>query len=146
MDWNGQPAYWRGLACHQTPDDLWIFAETVWSIHPDLVLEVGRGEGGTSQFLAALRGLPVDSIEKGDPVIPIVPQSFVILDGDVYSREATLLDLQTYGPYAQWLVVCHTVRGDWGAGPALAEWWPHHPEWVSMPVRHETRHTWLTRQ
>lgn len=142
--WDGQPALWKGLACHQTPDDLWNFAELVWRVHPAMTLEVGTGEGGTSAFLRAVRVLVI-SVDAHDPVPAIVANTLVMLDGDVYARQAMLKDLETYGPKAQWLVVCHTVRPDWGSAPALAEWWPLHPEWVPLSVRHQTQHTWLAR-
>lgn len=143
-DWNGQPAYWQGNACHQTPDDLWNLAEAVWRAHPNWLVEVGTGEGGTSNFLRTLV-LCVRTVDKGDDPPRQLSEAFVMLDGDVYSKSSVLSDLEVYGPMARWLVVCHTVRDDWGSGPALAEWLPVHPEWVSDAVRHPTRHTWLTR-
>jgi len=142
VTWNGQPAFWRGLACHQTPDDLWNFAEVIWSRVPSMTLEVGTGEGGTSRFLRAM--IPnVHTVDVGDIVRLSYP--FVILDGDVYQEASMLADLHRYGPDARWLVVCHTNREDWGAVHALRQWLPHHPEWTEFSVRHPTQHTWLTR-
>lgn len=146
VSWTGQPALWKGLACHQTPDDLWNFAEVVWLVQPSMILEVGTGEGGTSTFLLDMSSVVVRSVDLCDAVPQSVPRTLVVLDADVYSRQAVLKDLETYSPKAQWLVVCHTVRPDWGSAPALAEWRPHHPEWVPLSVRHQTQHTWLERR
>ena len=144
--WTGQPALWQGRACHQTPDDLWNLAEQVWQAKPALLIEVGPGEGGTFGFLHAMGGASLMiSRRPDDHVPPMAAHTFVILDGDVYSKDAVWWDLCTYGREAQWLVVCHTMREDWGAGPALASWLPVHPEWQAQTVRHPTRHTWLVR-
>ena len=143
--WNGQPCYWKGLACHQTPDDLWNFAEMIWQESPATVLEVGTGEGGTSTFLRSLFPHRVLSVDQGDHVPP-VSQAFVILDGDVYNEAAIRADLITYASKALWLAVCHTNRPDWGAATALGAWLPQHPEWTSLDVRHPTQHTWLIRR
>ena len=143
VKWNGQPAFWKGVPCHQTPDDLWNYAETVWDERPATVIEVGRGEGGTVMFLRDF-GAIVLSVDVGDPV-PAVSGAFVILDGDVYSAEVMRADLATYSPLATTLVVCHTNREDWGAVKALRAWMPNHPEWEAFDVRHPTQHTWLKR-
>jgi hypothetical protein len=146
VTWTGQPAYWQGLACHQTPDDLWNFAETIWQVCPKMVLEVGRGEGGTGEFLRALLPrTPVYSVDIGYMVPNILDGAFVLLDGDVYATHSMQADLQRFAPQARWLVVCHTNRPDWGSAPALAAWRPEHPEWTPLDVRHPTQHTWLKR-
>lgn len=145
VNWNGQPAFWQGRACHQTPDDLWNFAEAVCRLAPSMVLEVGTGEGGTSSFLSALGVSTVTSVDIGDPMPTIPSGAFVMLDGDVYSHDAMFSDLDRYSPHARWVVVCHTNRKDWGAASALDAWLPAHPEWTVMSVRHPTQHTWLQR-
>lgn len=143
MTWTGQPAFWQGRACHQTPDDLWNFAEVVWRVAPMMVLEVGTGDGGTSEFLKAVHHCVV-SVDVGE-IGPRVDNALVMLDGDVYSEASMLSDLHAYGVSARWLVVCHTNREDWGSAPALREYLSVHPEWAPLPVRHPTQHTWLVR-
>lgn len=145
VTWDGQPAFWKGFACHQTPDDLFNFAELVHQVHPWMIVEVGPGDGGTALFLGAVCQSVVLSVDKGDPVPMTQPRTLAILDGDVYDRPSVSKDLETYILNAQWIVVCHTNRDDWGAAPALADWLPQHPEWSVMTVRHPTQHTWLTR-
>lgn len=144
MGWDGRPAFWKGIPCHQTPDDLWNYAEVLWSETPGIVVEVGRGEGGTLRFLRDLLACHVFTVDRGEPV-PSVSGAFVILDGDVYSAEFMRADLDTYGPLARVLVVCHTNREDWGAAKALRAWLPEHSEWETFAPRHPTQHTWLRR-
>lgn len=142
--WTGQPAVWQGLACHQTPDDLMNFAAQVWSCAPRDVVEVGTGDGGTTAFLRSV-ALHVHAVDVGSAPV-WVSDAFVILDGDVYSHAAMLADLATYDSMAQWLVVCHTNRPDWGSASAVDEWRLSHRNWAEMGVPHPTQHTWLVRR
>jgi hypothetical protein len=142
--WTGQPAYWEGLACHQTPDDLWNFIEVIWKARPRDVLEIGRGEGGTSDFLDTVTDCLVYSVDIGDKR-PALRNAFIILDADVYNRDAVLNELRLCSTQARWLVVCHTNREDWGAASALREWRLENTNWRELTVNHPTQHTWLER-
>jgi len=44
--------YWMGVRSMKTPFDLWIFQEIIYDTKPDLIIETGTNEGGTSLFLA----------------------------------------------------------------------------------------------
>lgn len=44
--------YWMGVSCWKCPLDLWIYQEILHEVRPELVIEVGTAEGGTSLFLA----------------------------------------------------------------------------------------------
>lgn len=142
--WDGRAILWKGIRSHQTPDDLISLNEFLWAATPSQVVEVGPGEGGTTLFLRCLDACPVVSVDHGERIIQ-EPRSMVILDGDVYSKDSMLHDLNLYSEKADWMVVCHTDRLDWGSAPALAEWLPQHPEWVEKTMSRPTLHTWLAR-
>lgn len=141
--WDGRPAFWKGIRCHQTPDDLWNYQEVIPTMGL-MVIEVGPGDLGTANFLRDI-GLNVTSVGIGDPV-PSIEKASVILDGDVYSEDAVQYDLETYATIAcHLLVICHTIRPDWGSSHALRKWLPNHPEWTLFTPRHPTQHSWLWR-
>ena len=142
----GQSSRWQGIRCHQTPDDLFNLAEVVFDVRPATILEVGTGDGGTALFLGDIQDRPIYTIDKGDVAPMLLLASLILLDGDVYSEIAIARDLETYGPLAQWLVVCHTMRPDWGSVRAVAAWLPNHHEWARLDVPHPTQHTWLVRR
>lgn len=144
----GQSSKWKGLTCHQTPDDLFNLAEMADRLKPAVILEVGTGEGGTSAFLRDSHPtITVYGIDLEDAPPKRLPlNTLILLDGNVYSEPAMLLDLEQYAPRAQWLVVCHTMRPDWGSVRAVEKWLPEHREWVRLDVPHPTQHTWLVRE
>ena len=44
--------YWMGIPTIKCPLDLWIFQELIYRTRPDIIIETGTNEGGTSLFLA----------------------------------------------------------------------------------------------
>jgi len=44
--------YWMGVRSMKCPFDLWIFQEIISETKPDIIIETGTNEGGTSLFLA----------------------------------------------------------------------------------------------
>lgn len=44
--------HWLGARALKCPLDLWIYQEILWEIRPDIIIETGTFEGGTSLFLA----------------------------------------------------------------------------------------------
>jgi Cephalosporin hydroxylase len=138
---------WKGKRCHQNMEDLWNYQEVLWIARPDTIIEVGPGEKGTLEFLKDLGIGNVISIDEMNVVNPAIRHAFIILDGDVYNFESMKKDLETYSPLADWLVVCHTCRQDWGSYPALVEWQDHKDkDFTEFSVPYMTRHTWLIRK
>jgi len=44
--------YWMGVRSMKVPLDLWIFQEIIYETKPDIIIETGTNEGGTSLYLA----------------------------------------------------------------------------------------------
>jgi len=44
--------YWMGVRSMKCPLDLWIYQELLYKNQPDVIIETGTNEGGTSLFLA----------------------------------------------------------------------------------------------
>lgn len=45
---------WLGVYTQKCPLDLWIYQETLWDTRPDVVVECGTAEGGTTLYLASM--------------------------------------------------------------------------------------------
>lgn len=45
---------WQGIHCQKCPLDLWIYQEIVWELRPDIIIECGTADGGSTLFLASL--------------------------------------------------------------------------------------------
>ncbi len=45
---------WLGVFVQKCPLDLWIYQETLWDTRPDLIVECGTAEGGTTLYLASM--------------------------------------------------------------------------------------------
>jgi cephalosporin hydroxylase len=137
--------YWKGKQCHQNMEDLFNYQHVIWEVKPRLIIEVGPGEHGTFTFLRDLGVGRVESISEKDEV-PKVSGAFIIIDSDVYNQEAIIKDLETYSPMAKYLVVCHTIREDWGSGKALYEWMKEgYKKFTMFDPPYPTRHSWLKR-
>ena len=46
--------YWMGIRSMKCPLDLWIYQEILFKTKPDIIIETGTNEGGTSLFLASI--------------------------------------------------------------------------------------------
>ncbi|MHB8109980.1 MAG: CmcI family methyltransferase [Syntrophorhabdaceae bacterium] len=45
---------WLGVYTQKCPLDLWIYQETLWETRPDVIVECGTAEGGTTLYLASM--------------------------------------------------------------------------------------------
>ncbi|MEN6617432.1 MAG: CmcI family methyltransferase [Syntrophorhabdus sp.] len=45
---------WLGVYTQKCPLDLWIYQEILWDTRPDLIIECGTAEGGTTLYLASM--------------------------------------------------------------------------------------------
>lgn len=52
---------WMGVKALKNPPDLWIYQEILYDVKPDIIVELGSAEGGTTLYLANL----LDLIGKG---------------------------------------------------------------------------------
>ena len=48
---------WMGVRCMKNPLDMWIYQEILFEVRPDVVVEIGSAEGGTTMYLAHLMDL-----------------------------------------------------------------------------------------
>jgi cephalosporin hydroxylase len=49
-----QNTYWMGILAEKCPLDLWIFQEIMYEVKPDVIIETGTYQAGTTFYLAAL--------------------------------------------------------------------------------------------
>ncbi|OGO27224.1 MAG: hypothetical protein A2W33_04345 [Chloroflexi bacterium RBG_16_52_11] len=47
-----QTTYWRGWRCQKMPQDLWQLADVITEVGPDVIIETGTADGGSSFFMA----------------------------------------------------------------------------------------------
>jgi len=82
---------WMGVRAWKNPLDAWIYQEILFEVKPDVVVEIGSGEGGSTLFLAHL----LDLLGKGQVLSIDIDRSFfhlthpriTILTGDSSSPE-----------------------------------------------------------
>jgi len=83
--------YWMGVRALKNPFDAWIYQEIIYEIKPDVIVEIGSAEGGSSLYFANL----LDLLGKGQVVsIDIDRTNFnvrhnriVVITGDCSSQE-----------------------------------------------------------
>jgi len=88
--------YWMGVRAFKNPFDAWIYQEILHEVQPDVVIEIGSNEGGSTLFLAHL----LDLIGKGRVVSVDIDRSrfhvsherIVTVTGDS-SAEPTLVQV-----------------------------------------------------
>lgn len=51
--WSGNTS-WLGIKTLKCPFDLWIYQEIIYDTRPDIIIETGTGDGGTTRFLATI--------------------------------------------------------------------------------------------
>ncbi len=59
--WGNGKTKWFGIPIQKCPTDLWIYQEIIFDMKPDLIIETGTADGGSTLFLAHL----FDLIGKG---------------------------------------------------------------------------------
>lgn len=53
--------YWMGVQVSKNPFDMWIYQEIIHKIQPDIIIEIGSANGGSTLYFANL----LDCIKKG---------------------------------------------------------------------------------
>lgn len=51
--WSGN-TFWLGYQTLKCPLDMWIYQEIIYETKPDIIIETGTGDGGTTRFLATI--------------------------------------------------------------------------------------------
>jgi cephalosporin hydroxylase len=116
---------WMGVSAYKSPLDAWILQEILYDVKPEVVIEIGSAEGGSTLFIASLMDLMgrgrivsididrsrfaarharITTLTGDSSSAPIVSQAaelcagrsvLVIHDGD-HRKEQVLLDLEAY--------------------------------------------------
>jgi cephalosporin hydroxylase len=68
---------WHGIPCIKLPTDLILYAQALWENKPDVLIECGTGEGGSTLFYADMFNnignghvISIDMTDKGQPEHP----------------------------------------------------------------------------
>lgn len=48
---------WMGISAYKNPLDCWIYQEIIYEVKPDIIIEIGSAEGGSTLYLANLLSL-----------------------------------------------------------------------------------------
>ena len=83
--------HWMGVCALKNPLDAWIYQEIIYNIKPDIIIEIGSDEGGSTLYLAHL----LDIIGKGEIIsVDISREKFkvrhdriILVTGDSSSAE-----------------------------------------------------------
>lgn len=83
--------YWCGVPIQKNPCDLWIYAELIHRVQPDLIIETGTLYGGSALYLASIlemykRGFVVSIDKSPKPNLP-VHRRIEYITGDSSSSE-----------------------------------------------------------
>ena len=117
---------WMGTRAMKPPFDLFIFQEIIWDTRPDVIIECGSSQGGTTLFLAGIcellhhgNVLSIDNVKFdrpahqaiiyyfGDTLAPetlneVVPfakrhQKVMVILDDNHARDHVLAEMELYG-------------------------------------------------
>lgn len=86
-----EKSHWMGIKAWKNPMDSWIYQEILYDVKPDVVIEIGSMEGGSTLFLANM----LDLIGKGQVISIDINRDrykaehprIVVLTGDSSSPE-----------------------------------------------------------
>jgi len=86
-----EKSHWMGAKAWKNPLDSWVYQEIIYEVKPDIVIEIGCMEGGSTLFLANL----LDLIGKGQVISIDIDRSkynikhprIIELEGDSASPE-----------------------------------------------------------
>ena len=124
----GKQCYWLGHRALKNPMDAWVYQEIIHEVRPDIIIELGNKNGGSTLFLASMCdllghgrviGIDInhDNFTVQHPRIELITgdcsdsnvlgavkqacagqQVMVIHDAD-HRRDAVLRDLRNYAPF-----------------------------------------------
>ena len=83
--------YWMGVRALKNPFDAWIYQEIIYDVKPDVIVEIGSAEGGSTLYFANL----LDILGKGMVISIDIDRSkynvkhdrIVVITGDSSSQE-----------------------------------------------------------
>ena len=83
--------HWMGVKAYKNPFDAWIYQEALYDVKPDVVIEIGSAEGGSTLYLAHLLDLLgggiVVSIDIDRSKFSVKHERIVTLTGDSSSGD-----------------------------------------------------------
>lgn len=83
--------HWMGIGAMKNPCDAWIYQEIIYNVKPDIIIEIGSFEGGTTLYFANLldmlgKGIVI-SIDNDRTYYCVKHPRIVIITGDSSSAE-----------------------------------------------------------
>jgi cephalosporin hydroxylase len=82
---------WMGVHTIKNPLDAWIYQEIIYDVQPDVIVEIGSFEGGSTLYLAHLldilgKGMVI-SIDIDRKIYHVEHKRIVVITGDSSSQE-----------------------------------------------------------
>lgn len=83
--------YWMGVRTLKNPLDVWIYQEIIYDVRPDIIIEIGSMEGGSTLYFANLldiigKGIVI-SIDIHRTMYSVKHDRIVVITGDSSSQE-----------------------------------------------------------
>lgn len=83
--------YWMGVHTLKNPLDAWIYQEIIYDVQPDIIIEIGSLEGGSTLYFANLldilgKGMVI-SIDIHRTMYSVKHNRIVVITGDSLSQE-----------------------------------------------------------
>ncbi len=86
-----QKCHWMGVRAQKNPFDAWIYQEIIYEVKPDIILEIGSAEGGSTLYFANILDLmgkgSIISIDIDRTKFHIKHNRIIELTGDSSSPE-----------------------------------------------------------
>jgi len=83
--------YWMGKRAYKNPFDAWVYQEIIYEVQPDVIVEIGSAEGGSTLYLAHLLELigngTVVSVDLDRSKFNVSHKRIVQVTGDSSSEE-----------------------------------------------------------
>jgi cephalosporin hydroxylase len=83
--------YWMGVRALKNPFDSWIYQEIIYEVKPEVIVEIGSYEGGSTLYLANLLDLlgkgQVISIDIDRTNFKVKHDRIIVITGDCSSQE-----------------------------------------------------------
>jgi cephalosporin hydroxylase len=85
--------YWMGTKALKNPFDSWIYQEIIYEVKPDIIVEIGSAEGGSTLYFANLLDLlgkgRVISIDIDRTSYNVKHDRIIVITGDCSSQEVS---------------------------------------------------------
>ncbi len=84
-------SYWMGVKAYKNPLDTWIYQEIIYEIKPDIIIEIGSAQGGSTLYFAHLLDImgkgKVISIDMNRTEYNVKHNRIIEITGDSFAPE-----------------------------------------------------------